>query len=281
VEEKVTMKLKIPRFEPAELEAVARALDDAATGSKLTRLFEETGLKEPPESGQGMTKWKRIYNALTAIQNNTDTGNFVMKLIRVALAPARFLTRATDFDRLRCAINEILVFRGFHFRADGQFERTEPATTIDAAKERADRLRAELQRRGVHQDVLAFCQAELVQRNYFHAVLEATKSVAEKLRQKSGLTNDGGELATAALSLGQTGIPYLAFNELQTDTHKSEQKGLMNLFVGMFGTFRNVTAHGPKLAWEITEQDALDLLTLVSLLHRRLDTAVVTGKTGP
>ena len=53
----------------------------------------------------------------------------------------------------------------------------------------------------------------------------------------------------------------------------------MNLFIGMFGTFRNVTAHGPKITWNITEQDALDLLTLISLLHRRLDATVPTGRT--
>jgi hypothetical protein len=41
----------------------------------------------------------------------------------------------------------------------------------------------------------------------------------------------------------------------------------------MFGTFRNVTAHAPKITWPINEQDALDLLSLVSYLHRRLDAA--------
>jgi uncharacterized protein (TIGR02391 family) len=43
---------------------------------------------------------------------------------------------------------------------------------------------------------------------------------------------------------------------------------------GVFGTFRNVTAHAPKIHWTIEEQDALDLLTMVSYLHRRLDRAV-------
>lgn len=42
------------------------------------------------------------------------------------------------------------------------------------------------------------------------------------------------------------------------------------------GTFRNTTAHAPKIHWPINEQDALDILTLASLLHRRLDGAVRT-----
>ena len=126
--------------------------------------------------------------------------------------------------------------------------------------------------------MLRFCRAELLQENYFYAVLEATKSLSEKIRVRSGLAGDAGALAQRAFSLGKVGLPFLAFNSLRTDTEQSEQSGLMNLFVGIFGTFRNVTAHGPKIAWNITEQDALDLLTLVSLLHRRLDAAAATGR---
>lgn len=47
----------------------------------------------------------------------------------------------------------------------------------------------------------------------------------------------------------------------------------------MFGTFRNVTAHAPRVSWVITEEDALDLLTIASLLHRRLDKAIRTPRT--
>ena len=97
---------------------------------------------------------------------------------------------------------------------------------------------SELEQRGVHTDVLEFCRAELLQEDYFHAVLEATKSLSAKIREKSGLTTDAAELAMSAFGLGKADIPYLAFNSLQRETHKSEQRGLMNLFVGMFGTFR-------------------------------------------
>jgi len=74
-------------------------------------------------------------------------------------------------------------------------------------------------------------------------------------------------------------MPFLALNTLQAETERDEQKGLMNLIKGMFGAFRNVTAHAPKIHWAVTEQDALDLLTIASLIHRRLDTAVRTPRT--
>jgi uncharacterized protein (TIGR02391 family) len=125
----------------------------------------------------------------------------------------------------------------------------------------------------VHPDVLRFCREELLVNNYFHTVFEATKSVAEKIRQKTGLTTDGSELVDTAFAF-KNQIPHLALNSLQTESEKSEQKGFMNLLKGLFGTFRNTTAHAPKITWPIDKQDALDILSLVSLVHRRIDTAV-------
>ena|SRR6266545_1823305 len=51
------------------------------------------------------------------------------------------------------------------------------------------------------------------------------------------------------------------------------------LLKGVFGTFRNPPAHTPRAAasWTITEPDALDLFSTLSLIHRRLDRAVVAS----
>jgi uncharacterized protein (TIGR02391 family) len=59
-----------------------------------------------------------------------------------------------------------------------------------------------------------------------------------------------------------------------------EQTGLMNLMKGVFGTFRNPTAHEPQSRWPISEQDALDFLTMVSFLHRRIDNVHRRPRTG-
>jgi len=50
----------------------------------------------------------------------------------------------------------------------------------------------------------------------------------------------------------------------------------MMLSRGTFSMFRNTTAHAPAVTWPIGRDDALDLLTLVSMLHRRIDAAWVT-----
>jgi uncharacterized protein (TIGR02391 family) len=125
----------------------------------------------------------------------------------------------------------------------------------------------------VHADVLQFCRAELLQQNYFHAVFEATKSIAAKVRTLSGLTNDGAELVQHAFGMGGGKMPLVAINALSTETDKGEQRGFASLLTGLFGTIRNPLAHTPKVEWEMSEQDALDILTMASLIHRKLDKA--------
>ncbi|WP_241517042.1 TIGR02391 family protein [Roseateles puraquae] len=141
-------------------------------------------------------------------------------------------------------------------------------TTLDAARSRACRLKSALESRKVHAEVLNYCRAELLDENYFHAVFESTKGVAERIRSMSGLTMDGAELVSRTFS---TQNPILVFGSLATESEKSEQKGFAHLLVGLFGAVRNPLAHAPKTNWPMSEQDALDILTLVSLIHRKLD----------
>lgn len=65
----------------------------------------------------------------------------------------------------------------------------------------------------------------------------------------------------------------LVINPRQTVSEKSEQSGFANLVKGAFGMFRNPTAHEAKVHWTMTEADAEDLLSIASLIHRRLDAA--------
>jgi uncharacterized protein (TIGR02391 family) len=153
----------------------------------------------------------------------------------------------------------------------------QPRRTISDAQAAADHLRRKLTDRVVHPDVLKFARAELVEGNYFHAVLEAAKSVAQKIRDKTGLTSDGSDLIKDAFEIGEKQYPVLAFNALSTDSERREHNGLMSLMKGFFGTFLNLTAHAPRIARKITEQDALEMMTFASLLHQRLDEAVKTG----
>lgn len=259
----------IKSFQESHLKEIGKALADAATHAELTDLFRQFSITECG----GNPKWERMLLALSARQAQDRCGNNVANFIQVIMDPARFVKNPDWYAEIRNSVNQLLAFSGLHLWEDGKLNTVTQAKTITEAEKRAGRLRANLTQRRVHQDVLEFCKAELVDKNYFHAVFEATKSVAEKIRQRTGQQTDGVELVDKAFG-GKT--PLLAINTLQTDTEQSEQRGFTNLLKGMFGTFRNVTAHAPKVTWTVSEQDALDLLTLVSYLHRRIDASVRT-----
>ncbi|MCO5069190.1 MAG: TIGR02391 family protein [Kiritimatiellae bacterium] len=263
--------MALPSFDDTHLRQIAHILEAASTHRELTAIFQQCRIVE----NGGNPKWERILLALQSRQAQDGCGNNVGAFIQAIMAPVRFLNRRDDFENLRGGLNAVLSFSGFLLNEEGRLVACREAKTIDEAVERAGRLRAELVRRHVHADVLAFCRAELTQENYFHAVFEATKSVADKIRQRTGLKGDGAELVDDAFAFSKK-IPLLALNSLRIETEQKEQAGFMNLVKGMFGMFRNVTAHAPKIHWKIDEQDALDLLTVVSLIHRRLDASVRT-----
>jgi uncharacterized protein (TIGR02391 family) len=267
-----------PLLPASGLESICRVLADTVSGlsgNEIDTLLERLGIPSPTP---GITKWKRLLAALTTQQERDGCSNRVLQFIIEAMQPVRYVGKSSVFQSRQRDLNEVLIFCGMELGDDGKLRLCDAAKTLTEAESRAGRLRAELMKRNVHADVLHFCRAELLTDNYFHAVLEATKSVSEKIRLKTGLEGDGADLADKALAMGKAGMPLLAFNTLRTESEQSEQRGLVNLMKGMFGTFRNTTAHAPKVSWSMTEQDALDLLTMASFLHRRLDLAYPTNR---
>lgn len=260
-----------PPFSASVIEAVCRELAETVTGAQIPNLIAPLRTREAPAETKN-TKWKRLFNAVVAAQNKQHDGRPLIRLVSECMAPVRF-SNVADFIAAQAAVNERLLLSGYEVREDGRVARAKVATTLSEAQTRADELRAELERRNVHPDVLSFCRAELLERNYFHAVLEGCKSVADKLRKLSGYDGDGAALVDAACSLGSG--PIIAFNGLETEWDRSEQVGLATLLKGLFGTFRNPTAHAPRVQWATSEAEALDLLTLASMRHRRLDEARV------
>lgn len=265
--------MRIDSFPENVVEQIARVLAGAVTHADLREILERCGI-EDVSHGEA-AKWRRIYQSLLATQRRYGCGNNVAALVQAVMDPVRFVQNSQQFAEIRDRLNKVLLFAGLLLREDGKLEHSPQATTLSEAEQRARSLRQRLEARGVHPDVLKFCRPELLEGNYFHAVLEAVKSVAEKIRSKSGLTTDGADLVRRAFGGKQ---PLLRVNALRTESERSEQLGFQNLLIGLFGLFRNPTAHAPRITWPVSEQDALDLLSLVSYLHRRLDAAVLTSR---
>ena len=262
--------MNVTEFDSDTLDGLSRILSahDVTDRGDLSRMLPGA---DRIDHGSYRTIKQLIKIALRAAQANSGSGRPVLTFLEAVVRPVRFAGRQPRHATLLRELNQVLAFSGLVVGDDGKVRPVIPARTLPEAQERANRLRARLHDRSVHPDVLLACRSELVEHNYFHAVLEATKSVAEKLRAKTGLTSDGSHLVSEALCGSN---PRLAINSLATEPEHSEQSGFANLLKGMFGMFRNTTAHAPKVTWAIDEIDALDLLTLVSLAHRRLDAAV-------
>ena len=263
----------IPKpFTDGELQAVCKVLADTTvglTGSEIGHLLRQVRVSDFDPTN---TKWKRLFNALAESQNRTRSGDRVLAFISRALEPARYQGRSITLEERRDGVNVVLLlYDGLEFQEDGRFHKTKRASSLPEAQERASRLRSALERREVHPDVLHYCSAEFIGDNPFHAVLEATKSVAEKIRKKTGLMSDGTRLVQETLAGNN---PLLRINALASESHWSEQRGFATLLMGIFGTFRNPTAHAPRISWRMHEEDALDLFTLCSYAHRRLDGAM-------
>jgi uncharacterized protein (TIGR02391 family) len=131
------------------------------------------------------------------------------------------------------------------------------ATTLDEVARLAGRLQNELKRWDVHQQVIRYCEEEILRKSIFHAVFEATKGVAERLRDLSGSTLDGADLVDHCFST-RVSPPVIRINDFRTETQVSEHKGFATMLKGVFGTFRNPPAHAARAAggWTIAEPDA-------------------------
>jgi uncharacterized protein (TIGR02391 family) len=259
---------RIEPFNSQHLEAACRVLADTErglTGPQIGRLLQDIRV---PDIDPNNTKWKRLFNALADMQNQHKVGNHLVLFINSAMNPVSYARERAAFIWRRDELNVVLFFSGFYVRDDGKVAHADKATTLDEARARVGRLRTALESRSVHEEVLNYCRAELLSDNYFHAVFEATKGIAERIRVLSGLNGDGADLVMKAF-LGQN--PVLALGPLTSESEKSEQKGFANLLIGLFGAVRNPLAHAPKVNWPMSEQDALDILTMVSLMHRKLD----------
>jgi hypothetical protein len=100
---------------------------------------------------------------------------------------------------MRANLNRALAFARLAAEETGVLVSVEKANTLTEAQRRASELRVDLEHRKVHPDFLRFCEEELLKDNCFHGVREAIKSVADKLRTRTGLTDDGATLVDRTL----------------------------------------------------------------------------------
>jgi uncharacterized protein (TIGR02391 family) len=256
---------------PNVLEAICRGIGNISqglSGTDINKYLQDCRIANPtPE----ITKWKRLYHAFDNKQRETGNANDVLRFVQIAVHPSRYIPFGTEyFANILADLNQPFSFIGLELGSDGKFRNTTASKTIDDAQKRANTLLQKLEAREVHTAIYKYCRAELLAENYFHAVFETAKGVADRIRELSDRKSDGAPLITEVFASSN---PVLIINNFKTETDMSEHKGFANLLIGFFGMFRNTTAHVPKTSWVMTEQDALETMTIASLCHRKLDHA--------
>ena len=268
---------RIPPFTGDILRGIADVLGATADGLTGSEIAHTLALARMDDVDPGITKRHRLFNALVARQNKDGVGNCVVAFMKEAMSPVNYRDDPAGFSRRQGDLNEVLIFAGYRITDKGEVGRASggKATTLDEAAKRSGTIRTELRRRDTHPDLLRYCTAELLQKNNFHALLEAAKSMPDRIRILTGKTSDGADLVNATLA--RASGPLLAINDGATATDRSEQSGFANLVIGLLGLYRNPTAHDPKLHRDVSDEELLEALTTMSMVHRRLDGGTVSS----
>lgn len=218
----------------------------------------------------GLNKRDWLYNCLANEINTNKSLQRVFDFISKALNPVAFTVQRNREKYLHILeeTNKVLLLAGLSVSKEGKVVDVVQAKTLDEVDRRMNHLKRELYNRAIHNEVQKYCIKDYLRKDYYDAVFEAAKGLAERVRQITGLSSDGGELFQKAFAKSD---PYLFFNSLQTDSEKSEFTGVKELLEAIFHLVRNPAAHTPKINWMIEETKALDILTLISFAHKYLD----------
>lgn len=218
----------------------------------------------------GLNKRDWLYNCLVTEINKSHSFCKILSFLQAALNPALY-TSIDSRQKYRYLVeetNKVLLFAGLSIDQSGQLVEVSQAQTLTEVDQRVNHLKKALYDRAIHSEVQKYCAEDYLRADYYDAVFEATKGLAERVRQISGLTTDGGTLFQTAFSKND---PYIFFNAMKTDSERSEYTGLKELLEAIFHLVRNPAAHTPKVNWKTDETKALDILTLISFAHKYLD----------
>lgn len=256
----------------AVLELISNILGETnkgLTGPEIHHFLLQVGIEDISEKEIFVSKRKKLFNAFANFQNVHKCSNNILKFIQYVLTPSRYVDRLDEFEELRFKVNQQLAFEGYMLNENGKFSKIEKANVISDVELKVENIKQELTERNAHAQIFKYCTPELLTNNYFHAVFEASKGLFQRIRDLSGLTSDGTSLIEQAFSSN----PIIIINGYKTKQEKDEHVGFCNILKGLCGMFRNPEAHQPKIYWNIEEQDALEILGLISYCHRRLDNA--------
>jgi uncharacterized protein (TIGR02391 family) len=264
-----------------QLKALCDIIAETSTGltkSELTLVLGQSDIATVDDGARsdgftytfGLNKRNWLYNCLVNEVNQTKSWAKVLVFIESVFNPARYTNdgKRTRFDSMREGCNKVLMLAGIEVLPTGKLQPVVKATTLGEVDRRVNSLNKRLYDRAIHHEVKKYCISDYLRKDYYDAVFEAAKGVAQRVRDITGLQSDGSELFQTAFAVKN---PYIFMNNLQTNREISEHNGLKELLEAIFHLVRNPAAHTPKINWSTDEIEALDVLEMISLAHKYLD----------
>jgi uncharacterized protein (TIGR02391 family) len=252
------------------LEEVARAVGDTYTPSQLPRFLSDSGIPaEYIDTVEGLDNWAYV---LAVLERLHDGGSAARRVLREFIG--RWLeNKLHDGPRsdVRDRILAQLARQGWYVQDDRlvigepQFGDIPLASPIG----REARISA------LHPLVKQASHRYVESNHMGAAILEAFKAVNIRVKELTRLDADGADLMGKAFG---TASPKLLLADQSTQTGRDIQSGFQHLFRGAVTGIRNPNAH--ELFTPLDDNEALEQLTLASLLMHRLDSATVTSGAG-
>lgn len=117
----------------------------------------------------------------------------------------------------------------------------------------------------IHPQVHEVAMRHYLNGDFRNAVLDSITCVFDKIRQRSGRSEDGDRLINEAFRIQD---PCLIVSDIESESGQNDQKGFMEICRGLYRSVRNPKAH--SLEHDLDEIKAAQYLVLSSILMRRV-----------
>lgn len=275
--------ITVPSIDPTYLTMICDALvslDDVISDGELGILLLSSDI---PDANPNASRHRRLLTAMIAEQERARCADSIAKFLRRTGYHIKTKRGEDAYKRYIREMNQILSFAGLELDNNANLDKASLKPQVDGAKhmyvapeaeERAKQLKSLIRARHLHPDLELSCRAEFfVEPGYFVFLTEATKVLLEKVKSKSNLRVDNPGIAEQAFAFPWKGEPVLAFNQFEADSDRSEQFSLMVLLKAMFLIVQDEQSGKYRHGWKLSQDDALDLLTMISFFHRKIDKA--------
>ena len=183
-----------------QLKAVCDVLGHTKEGftkTELTRLLQQSQIVLMDDGNSnsgysytfGLNKRDWLYNCLVNEVNANNSLKRIYQFLTNALNSVSFTGQADRerYHHLLEETNKVLLLAGVSVNNAGQLVEVDQAKTLDEVDRRVNHLKRELYNRAIYSEIQKYCIKDYLRKDYYDAVFEADKGLAERVRQITGL----------------------------------------------------------------------------------------------